>query len=110
VRCAIRNSAYLVSRIEQHPRCVLLLAPEFINVCFWWVPQRLAHLAHDSQEFLSQVLCMFLAPLASEVETMQYRHQRVSFFINHPSSFNIRRTLDTTNNSFVYSYFHSSQY
>jgi hypothetical protein len=40
VRCAIRNSAYLVQRIENHPRCVLILAPEFINVCFWWVPLR----------------------------------------------------------------------
>ena len=55
VRCALRNSAYLVERLEAHPRCVLLLAPEFINVTFWWVPPRLAHLAHDSPEFLSQI-------------------------------------------------------
>ena len=42
---------YLVSKLkEQSDKFHLLLEPEFVNVCFWYIPKRLRGLPHNSSK------------------------------------------------------------
>lgn len=41
---------YMVSRIKAQPdKYYLILEPELVNVCFWYVPRRLRTQRHDSR-------------------------------------------------------------
>ncbi|XP_077292017.1 glutamate decarboxylase [Arctopsyche grandis] len=83
---------YMVSRIKAQPdKFYLILEPELVNVCFWYVPRRLRSQRHDSrrEEELGKI-CPILKGRMMQSGTLMVGYQpddrRPNFFRNIISS------------------------
>ena len=55
VRNAIENAKYLSSLVKQHKNFELILEPEFINVSFYYIPDRLRNMDKNEEKFKSEL-------------------------------------------------------
>lgn len=54
-------SEYMVKRIKQMPdKYYLILEPELVNVCFWYLPTRVRNMPHGPQreKILAEVITL----------------------------------------------------
>lgn len=54
---------YMVRRIKEMPnKFYLILEPEMVNVCFWYLPVRVRNMPHspEREQILAEVICHFI--------------------------------------------------
>ncbi|XP_015115359.1 glutamate decarboxylase isoform X2 [Diachasma alloeum] len=85
-------SEYMVKRIKQMPdKFYLILEPEMVNVCFWYLPTRVRNMPHNAQrEKILGEICPILKGRMMESGTLMVGYQpddrRPNFFRNIISS------------------------
>lgn len=71
---------YMVKRIkEMSDKFYLILEPELVNVCFWYLPTRVRNMPHSSQResILGEVIIVLTS--SSRMTTHQSKHIKNSF-------------------------------
>lgn len=51
----LSNAKYFTELIKTHPRFILLQEPQFLNVCFWFIPKSLEGFDAHSPEFRNRI-------------------------------------------------------